>query len=631
MSSADEGQTPGLSHEKSVFQQRAATFGSSLPAALFAAGVVLHGIMLLSLRFGWLNSLFNDSVHRFGPGCDFFSIYAAGVKARLGESVYTIGGHVEAVPYAYAFRYAPIVASTLGAALARLTAPQAYGCWLILCEITLLVNVRLTLLHAPDSRTGLLAASLWLLFAPYYLELYVGQFTLLATSLVFWAALIWLKRERPGTAEEGTGRAAAALAECLFAAAIVLKMFPLLFAPLALLRRRWHGLAIGVVVLAVSSWAYFARFPADVAMFADTNGAPAPSWHAGNQGLMALLYALSGEHLAQYLLLRRCTLAFILAAIGLLIWRAWIEIRRGAAAAPDGDHGDREWIGLYAGLACVYLLGYKDVWEHHYVMLLPALVLMALRRERLILWAPAAAIICLPGLFRLYDVPLLGYNEDPQLYWRPAVSLLHHALKPIGPLWLLGGLCLRALPSARVAALPAARPTLLRLTGAAGLMLLVCFGRWAAAAISEQNALSPQLAWPASVFQMQRRREDCGPAALAAICRHYGIRATEEDIAGLAGTTGLGTSMEGLAAAARQKGLSVQGVEATPEELSKLPLPCLLYYSAGHFAVLTGVRAGRFYLADPSLGQRIWDREMLARHWSRVALLVGPGEASSAH
>jgi hypothetical protein len=55
-------------------------------------GFFVHGSFLLSLHTGWLNPLFNDSMHRFGPGCDFFSIYAAGVKARLGESLFTIGG-----------------------------------------------------------------------------------------------------------------------------------------------------------------------------------------------------------------------------------------------------------------------------------------------------------------------------------------------------------------------------------------------------------------------------------------------------------------------------------------------------------------------------------------------------------
>lgn len=87
---------------------------SLLPFVLPLVGVALHLAFLWSLAGGILSPLFNDGVHRFGPGCDFFSIYAAGVKARLGQGIYSIGGQVESVPYAYAFRYAPAVAFTLG-------------------------------------------------------------------------------------------------------------------------------------------------------------------------------------------------------------------------------------------------------------------------------------------------------------------------------------------------------------------------------------------------------------------------------------------------------------------------------------------------------------------------------------
>lgn len=175
---------------------------ASAPAALLALGIAVHLLFLLSLRFGWLNPLFNDTMHRFGPGGDFFSIYAAGVKARAGESVYTVGGHVESVPYAYAFRYAPLVAYTVGAALSCLPAIIAYAVWLIGCELALLRNVRLTLDMAPDRRTGQVAAALWLLFTPYYLELFVGQFTFITASLVFWAYLGWRDGSRGGP--EGT-------------------------------------------------------------------------------------------------------------------------------------------------------------------------------------------------------------------------------------------------------------------------------------------------------------------------------------------------------------------------------------------------------------------------------------------
>jgi hypothetical protein len=74
---------------------------SKAPAALLLLGLAVHLLFLLSLKFGWLNPLFNDTMHRFGPGGDFFSLYAAGVKARAGESVYTVGivlGRIGAAP-----------------------------------------------------------------------------------------------------------------------------------------------------------------------------------------------------------------------------------------------------------------------------------------------------------------------------------------------------------------------------------------------------------------------------------------------------------------------------------------------------------------------------------------------------
>ncbi len=56
-----------------------AALRASAPVALLLLGIAVHLLFLLSLRLGWLNPLFNDTCHRFGPGGDFFSIYAAGV------------------------------------------------------------------------------------------------------------------------------------------------------------------------------------------------------------------------------------------------------------------------------------------------------------------------------------------------------------------------------------------------------------------------------------------------------------------------------------------------------------------------------------------------------------------------
>ena len=163
---------------------------------------------------------------------------------------------------------------------------------------------------------------------------------------------------------------------------------------------------------------------------------------------------------------------------------------------------------------------------------------------------------------------------------------------------------------------------------------------WARGVIARQQRVTRALVWPPSVFQKQQTVQTCGPAALAAVCRHFGIAATEGEIARLAGTDARGTSMRGLQKAARAKGLAAEGVRVTPEGLSRTPLPCILFFHPGHFAVLTGIQDGRqggregrqYLLADPSLGQRTVTREQLAALWHGEALLVGPlsgGHASA--
>ncbi len=377
---------------------------------------------------------------------------------------------------------------------------------------------------------------------------------------------------------------------------------------------------------------------------------------------------------------------------------------------------------MYAGASAAYLLCYKDVWEHHYVLLLPPLVLMCLRGVNPWVWAPAYAVAALPWLFPLYDLPNLGYNEDPQRYWLPSVSLLHHAFKPLAALWLLlavvvislrkgtgltaeslrtlspaereregepsgelagtsarGGSSYRvpsgrrnthyaddALRNTQYEAVPhclnARMPECLNADphpvptpsgslfrdfalsrfrvlspgscwvrwwgwGCVAALLavgVVSAGSWAAAAVKAQRAVSRRLVWGPELMQPQATREGCGPAALAAVCRYYGISATEAELAKLAGTTPRGTAMLGLLKAARAKGLAAEGRKYTVETLAAAPRPCILFFHAGHFAVLTGVRGHRFYLADPSLGARIFTPAQLRHTWHGETLLLGP-------
>jgi len=232
----------------------------------------------------------------------------------------------------------------------------------------------------------------------------------------------------------------------------------------------------------------------------------------------------------------------------------------------------------------------------------------------------------------------------PQVYWRPATSLLHHGGKPVAALWLLAGLVASGrppTPNPGGAGEKSARHRLASLAAVCGCGLVLLGGVvWARGVIARQQRVTRALVWPPSVFQKQQTAQTCGPAALAAVCRHFGMAATEGEIARLAGTDARGTSMRGLQKAARAKGLAAEGVRVSPDGLSRTPLPCILFFHPGHFAVLTGIQDGRqggregqqYLLADPSLGQRTVTREQLVSLWHGEALLVGPlsgGHASA--
>jgi len=359
---------------------------------------------------------------------------------------------------------------------------------------------------------------MWLLFSPYYLELYVGQFTFVTASLMFWAYLGW---KGVGEKEDETGHASAfrsRIADEGWIAGCCLKLIPLLFVPVALLRGRFKAAIVAVTLLLGPSLLYFLRYPQDWPLFAAINFHPHPGPNAANQGLIALLFAVVGKNWQTYLWLRAALLGLLSCVLGGLTWVTWRTARTSGQGA-DGDatrenpEAERAILLLYAALSAGFLLGFKDVWEHHYVILLPPLVLLALRKEPARLWLPAFVICALPGLFVLYDLRGLPVGDDPQFYWQPAVSLLHHAFKPLAPLWLLGGILAPHAGSALAwLQVRFGRPALRTesavrgsahrdRSGAVGACLaclaLLAIGRWAGHAIVEQRRYSRQFTRPA--------------------------------------------------------------------------------------------------------------------------------------
>jgi hypothetical protein len=385
---------------------------------VFSAAVAIHVVALMSLLSGWLDPLFNDAINRIGQGADFFAVYGAGHNVLHGQSVYTPADG--AVPYAYPFRYLPSVGYSLGA-IFNLTYPwNAYWSWVIFNEVLLVVNLVLTWRAVGDKRIALIAMTLWLVFSPFYLELFLGQFSFVMASLFFWMGLSLQQRDG-----RGIGPA--------WLASLLVKTNSLLFLPLWVRFRMGWMVFVALGLVALVNLPYFltvdGAWHAWAENFASLGGG-AVDPHPGNLGLPAFLETI-----------RRDDPGSTAAMLAGLPWGFVIlAVCCGATvvAAPS------QKLRLLAMWICAYFLVFAEVWEHHYVMLLPAVILLILFDPRMRPLAITAGILlALPTPLYLFShgSPPLDYRVvDPQIFWDAPEIYIYHLTKLAPTLFLFGGL-----------------------------------------------------------------------------------------------------------------------------------------------------------------------------------------------
>ncbi|HYT32081.1 MAG TPA: peptidase domain-containing ABC transporter [Thermoanaerobaculia bacterium] len=114
---------------------------------------------------------------------------------------------------------------------------------------------------------------------------------------------------------------------------------------------------------------------------------------------------------------------------------------------------------------------------------------------------------------------------------------------------------------------------------------------------------------------------DCGAAALAMVCRHFGRAVSLARIRHLVHTSLDGTSLRGLCAAATELGLAARSVKASPRNLSLMPLPAIVHWEGNHWVVLYDVTDTHCRVADPALGLRRFSRAEFEKRWSGYAAL----------
>ena len=382
--------------------------------------VLLHLSLLVSWRTGTWNRFTFDSVATGGwRGWDFYALYQAGRNVLDGVSAYESDNEriQVVVPRYTPFRYLPVSAYTVGVALNALSPLWALRLWVAFEEALLLGCAYVSWRRARDATEAVVTTAMWLAFTPYYLEIYLGQFSIVQAALVHLALIAW---------EGGLG---GAWGDAAWIGSVLWKQNTALLAPVLVRMGRWRGLAgAGLAVIATSA-PYFALHPEALGAFAANLRSGPPGAMLGNLGVRQWLYSAvsalaPGLPPSTHEAVQAGWLALVVLAA------LWLTLRRRPA--------DPLLLGCL--WMTTYFLVYHHVWEHHYVMALPVLVALY-RRTRsglvvgvwgfLAIWTPYLFID--PAGLAFYHGPMRWTPLDP-----PLLDVAYHASKalPILVLWV---------------------------------------------------------------------------------------------------------------------------------------------------------------------------------------------------
>lgn len=386
--------------------------------------VVIHLSFLFALKDGFWRQLFSDT-HNIGIGADTFSIYEAGYRIRQGLNIYVReAGEPTKTPYSSGYRYLPLTAFVLGIPLSLLPPFAAYGVWVVTLEFLVVVNIMLTLMWT-RGRKPLLAA-MWLAFTPFYVEIYMGQFSFLMSSLIFWAYLAMAKKKH-------------VVLGLFWIWSVLLKSFTIFLSFLWIKMKKWQLLFWCFFIVLATSVPYFLLYPTGWDYFKSLNleitiGLGGTTYK-GMHSLQALLsfigFLLFPKRVLFHYLGREITFQhvfplFITAGIFVLI--AYLTFCR----RTDAEILFTLWITFF-------FICFRDIWENQYVMIIPLFVILA-GKERLPLGyiIPAFLLIALPSTYGLFQRPE-HFADIFEEHWTSLMRGIYHLQRPLGVVILLVG------------------------------------------------------------------------------------------------------------------------------------------------------------------------------------------------
>ncbi len=396
---------------------------------LVILGLLLHVSFFISLHSGLWDTYFHDSARlKSQQGTDFFAIYLAGHQLIHGETLYplkkdpTTGAtlyepdtenpkYLEVVPYFDPFRYLP-VAGYLGIPLNLVGPWTAYWLWIIFYEFLFFASI-LWLGHHFRTQRGLsIAAALYFFFTPWYPEIYMGQYSFLQGFFILGMIL-------------AADRGRFARDSWWWIVSVMWKLNTAICIPAIIKWRHSKQILWLLLAIVLTCAPYFAQYPIDAVKFIFFNfraPGPAASGNFGFQGFLTKL-TLAGNLDNAHPFTVGLHLVTIVGFIALSIF-ATIRANKSRLA---------ECLCLWI---VTYFLIYIDVWEHQYVMLLPVMAFLYLKRPNVLLWVVWFLLAC-PTTYKYFHEILIssGFMYNP-LKDTSFLNDWHYTL--IKPLGLLG-------------------------------------------------------------------------------------------------------------------------------------------------------------------------------------------------
>jgi len=129
----------------------------------------------------------------------------------------------------------------------------------------------------------------------------------------------------------------------------------------------------------------------------------------------------------------------------------------------------------------------------------------------------------------------------------------------------------------------------------------------------------------------QLENSDCGITCIRIIASYYGKDLPLSVLRKLCDMSRVGISLNEIVNCADAIGLKALPVAVSEDDVFRMPLPAILYWDQEHYVVIykISLKKNKFYLADPSQGKVVVDKENFFYHWSRdnkkgISVLLAP-------